>query len=179
PNIEDTFWREPNEVSGSSERLLDIDVRWSREDLPADISDAPSIALNSLDVAMEISEEEDEFDDTAWDWMEEKDKETVSSKDLFVVTRTRKHGRLYKALNEDTTSKIMQQQMKCNKCKKGCRNGETNGGTKKIVHQKVIADVIAQHKHARLIDPNILAALCIPLPRESTSLQGGDIFGER
>lgn len=70
PNIEDTFWREPNEDIGSSERLLDIDVRWSREDLPADISDAPSIALNSLDVAMEISEDEDEFDDTAWDWME-------------------------------------------------------------------------------------------------------------
>nr|XP_025888684.1 uncharacterized protein LOC101265957 [Solanum lycopersicum] len=36
----------------------------------------------------------------------EKDKETVSSKDLFVVTRTRKPGRLYKASNEDTTSKI-------------------------------------------------------------------------
>ncbi|XP_027767907.1 uncharacterized protein LOC107001163 [Solanum pennellii] len=36
----------------------------------------------------------------------EKYKETVSSKDLFVVTRTRKPGRLYKSSNEDTTSKI-------------------------------------------------------------------------
>ncbi|KAH0642275.1 hypothetical protein KY290_035532 [Solanum tuberosum] len=36
----------------------------------------------------------------------EKEKETVSSKDLFVVTRTRKPGRLYKATNENTTSKI-------------------------------------------------------------------------
>ncbi|XP_027772367.1 uncharacterized protein LOC114076869 [Solanum pennellii] len=92
----------------------------------------------------------------------DKDKETVSSKDLLVVTRTRKHGRLYKALNEDTTSKIdaeMEKQME---------------EQKKTVHQKVIADVIAQHKHAGLIDPNVLAALSIPLPRESTSLQGGE-----
>ncbi|KAH0712203.1 hypothetical protein KY289_008162 [Solanum tuberosum] len=37
---------------------------------------------------------------------QEKDKETVSSKDLFVVTRTRKPERLYKASNENTTSKI-------------------------------------------------------------------------
>ncbi|XP_027775354.1 uncharacterized protein LOC107030940 [Solanum pennellii] len=37
----------------------------------------------------------------------EKDKETVSSKDIFVVTRTRKPGRSYKASNEDTTSKIV------------------------------------------------------------------------
>uniref|UniRef100_A0A3Q7EBZ0 Uncharacterized protein n=1 Tax=Solanum lycopersicum TaxID=4081 RepID=A0A3Q7EBZ0_SOLLC len=36
----------------------------------------------------------------------EKDKETVSSKDIFVGTRTRKPGRSYKASNEDTTSKI-------------------------------------------------------------------------
>uniref|UniRef100_A0A3Q7IEW4 Uncharacterized protein n=1 Tax=Solanum lycopersicum TaxID=4081 RepID=A0A3Q7IEW4_SOLLC len=33
----------------------------------------------------------------------EKDKETISSKDLFVVTRTRKLGHLYKSSNEDTT----------------------------------------------------------------------------
>ena len=43
---------------------------------------------------------------------------------------------------------------------------------KKIVRQEVIADVIAQLKHARLIDPNILAALLTPSPRESTSVQG-------
>ena len=43
---------------------------------------------------------------------------------------------------------------------------------KKIVRQEVIADVIAQLKHAGLIDPNILAALSTPSPRESTSVQG-------
>ena len=42
---------------------------------------------------------------------------------------------------------------------------------KKIVRQEVIAD-IAQFKHAGLIDPNILAALLTPSPRESTSVQG-------
>ena len=43
---------------------------------------------------------------------------------------------------------------------------------KKIVRQEVIADVISQLKHAGLIDPNILAALSTPSPRESTSVQG-------
>ncbi|KAH0722325.1 hypothetical protein KY290_005006 [Solanum tuberosum] len=73
PNIEETFWREPNDDIGSSERLLDVDVRWSREDLPVDIIDVPSIAQHSQDVAMETSEEEDDFDDTDWDWMEADD----------------------------------------------------------------------------------------------------------
>ena len=47
PNIEETFWREPNDDIGSSERLVDVDVRWSREDFPVDIIDAPSIAPHS------------------------------------------------------------------------------------------------------------------------------------
>uniref|UniRef100_A0A3Q7IDP9 Uncharacterized protein n=1 Tax=Solanum lycopersicum TaxID=4081 RepID=A0A3Q7IDP9_SOLLC len=71
PNIEETFWREPNEDICPSERVLDVDVRWSREDLPVDIIDAPSLAQHSQDEAMETSEEEeDDFDDTDWDWME-------------------------------------------------------------------------------------------------------------
>ncbi|KAG5628899.1 hypothetical protein H5410_000616 [Solanum commersonii] len=37
----------------------------------------------------------------------EKEKESVSAKELFVVTRTRKPDRLYKASNENTTSKIL------------------------------------------------------------------------
>ncbi|KAL3365832.1 hypothetical protein AABB24_010785 [Solanum stoloniferum] len=37
----------------------------------------------------------------------EKEKEFVSAKELFVVTRTRKPDRLYKASNENTTSKII------------------------------------------------------------------------
>ncbi|KAH0725859.1 hypothetical protein KY290_001688 [Solanum tuberosum] len=73
PNIEETFWKEPNDEIGSSERLLDIDVRWSREDLPVDIIDVPSIAQHSQDVAMETSKEEDDVDDTDWDWMEADD----------------------------------------------------------------------------------------------------------
>ncbi|WMV50173.1 hypothetical protein MTR67_043558 [Solanum verrucosum] len=44
PNIDQTFWREPNDDIGSSDRLLDVDVRWSREDLPVDIVDVPSSA---------------------------------------------------------------------------------------------------------------------------------------
>ena len=42
---------------------------------------------------------------------------------------------------------------------------------KKIVRQEVIANVIGQLNHAGLIDPNILAALSTPSPRESTSVQ--------
>ncbi|KAH0757761.1 hypothetical protein KY290_021254 [Solanum tuberosum] len=36
----------------------------------------------------------------------EKEKETVSAKEIFVVTRTRKPGHLYKTSNENTNSKI-------------------------------------------------------------------------
>ncbi|KAH0679410.1 hypothetical protein KY284_020495 [Solanum tuberosum] len=45
---------------------------------------------------------------------------------------------------------------------------------KKTVRQEVIADVIAQLKHAGLIDPNMLAALSIPSPSEPTSVQGAE-----
>ncbi|XP_059301757.1 uncharacterized protein LOC132053662 [Lycium ferocissimum] len=63
PNIGDTFWREPNDDIGPSTRLDDGDVRWSREDVPADVVDIPSNAQHSEDTIMETSEEEDEFDD--------------------------------------------------------------------------------------------------------------------
>ncbi|WMV49945.1 hypothetical protein MTR67_043330, partial [Solanum verrucosum] len=89
----------------------------------------------------------------------EKYKETVSSKDLFVVTRTRKPERLYKALNENTTSKIaemeeIEKQMSIND-----------------EYVDAFSSVMGPEHHARLIDPNILAALSIPSPRESTSVQ--------
>uniref|UniRef100_A0A3Q7JUS7 Uncharacterized protein n=1 Tax=Solanum lycopersicum TaxID=4081 RepID=A0A3Q7JUS7_SOLLC len=45
---------------------------------------------------------------------------------------------------------------------------------KKIVRQEVIANVIGQLNHAGLIDPNILAALSSPSPRESTFVQGAE-----
>nr|XP_016457723.1 PREDICTED: uncharacterized protein LOC107781523 isoform X1 [Nicotiana tabacum] len=70
PNIGETFWREPNDDIGSSNILLDVDARWSREDIPADIIDMPT---QSQDTTMETSEEEDEYDDTDWDWMEADD----------------------------------------------------------------------------------------------------------
>ncbi|KAG5610093.1 hypothetical protein H5410_021374 [Solanum commersonii] len=70
PNIEETFWRETNDDIGSSERVLDVDVRWSREDLPVDIIDLPALAQYSEDITMETSEEENDFDDTDWYWME-------------------------------------------------------------------------------------------------------------
>ncbi|XP_060185066.1 uncharacterized protein LOC132614599 [Lycium barbarum] len=73
PNIGDTFWREPNDDIGPSIRLDDGDIRWSREDVPADVVDIPSNAQHSEDTIMETSKEEDEFDDTDWDWMEEND----------------------------------------------------------------------------------------------------------
>ncbi|KAK6773960.1 hypothetical protein RDI58_029199 [Solanum bulbocastanum] len=73
PNIEETFWRETNDDVGSSERVLDVDVIWSREDLLVDIIDLPAFAQHSEDVTTEISEEEDDFDDTDWDWMEADD----------------------------------------------------------------------------------------------------------
>ncbi|KAH0725286.1 hypothetical protein KY284_001151 [Solanum tuberosum] len=73
PNIEETFWRETNDDIGSSKRVLDVDVRWSREDLPVDIIDLPSLAQHLEDVTMETSEEEDDFDDTDWDWMKADD----------------------------------------------------------------------------------------------------------
>ncbi|XP_075096331.1 uncharacterized protein LOC142174437 [Nicotiana tabacum] len=55
--------------------LLDVDVRWSREDLPVDIVDIPTNAKHSYDMTIESeeSEEEDGFDDTDWDWMEADD----------------------------------------------------------------------------------------------------------
>ncbi|XP_070003065.1 uncharacterized protein [Nicotiana sylvestris] len=52
PNIGETFWREPNDDIGSSNILLDVDARWSREDIPADIIDTPS---QSQDTTMETS----------------------------------------------------------------------------------------------------------------------------
>ena len=69
PNIEETFWGETNNDIGSSQRVLD-DVRWSREDLHVDTIDMFALAQYSDDLTMETSEEEDDFDDTDWDWIE-------------------------------------------------------------------------------------------------------------
>nr|XP_009776104.1 PREDICTED: uncharacterized protein LOC104225927 [Nicotiana sylvestris] len=36
-NVGETFWREPNDDVGPSNRLVDNDIRWSREDVPLDV----------------------------------------------------------------------------------------------------------------------------------------------
>jgi len=73
PNIGDTFWRELSEDIGPLDRLSDVDMRWSREDIPVDVVDMPSDAQFSEDTTMGTSEEEDDFDDTDWDWMDADD----------------------------------------------------------------------------------------------------------
>jgi len=45
----------------------------SREDLPVVIIEVSSPAQHSEDVTMETSEEEDDIDDTNWDWMKADD----------------------------------------------------------------------------------------------------------
>ncbi|TMW94420.1 hypothetical protein EJD97_010296, partial [Solanum chilense] len=67
PNIGDTFLREPSEVIGPSYRLSDVDMRWTRDDVPVDVVDMPSNAQFSEDTTMGTSEEEDDHDDTDWD----------------------------------------------------------------------------------------------------------------
>ncbi|XP_059290918.1 uncharacterized protein LOC132044455 [Lycium ferocissimum] len=73
PNIRDTFWREPNDDIGSSSRLPDVDNGRSREDMPVDVVDVPFRAQDLEETIRESSEEEDDIDDTDWDWMEEDD----------------------------------------------------------------------------------------------------------
>ncbi|KAK6784226.1 hypothetical protein RDI58_017680 [Solanum bulbocastanum] len=73
PNIRDTFWRELSEDIGPIDRLSDVNMRWSREDIPVDVVDMPSDAQFSKDATMGTSEEEDDFDDTDWDWMDADD----------------------------------------------------------------------------------------------------------
>ncbi|KAH0773722.1 hypothetical protein KY290_010859 [Solanum tuberosum] len=73
PNIGDTFWRELSEDIDPSDRLSDVDMRWSREDIPVDVVDMPSDAQFSEDTTMGTSEEEDDFNDTDWDWMDADD----------------------------------------------------------------------------------------------------------
>ncbi|KAH0679055.1 hypothetical protein KY284_020140 [Solanum tuberosum] len=73
PNIGDTFWREPNDEIGSTARLDEGDFRWSREDVAVDIVDIPCNAQHSEDTIVETSEEEEDVDETDWDWMEEDD----------------------------------------------------------------------------------------------------------
>ncbi|TMX01037.1 hypothetical protein EJD97_025336, partial [Solanum chilense] len=68
PNIGDTFLRELSEDIGPLYRLSDVDMRWSRDDVCVDVVDMPSNAQFSEDTTMGTSEEEDDYDDTDWDW---------------------------------------------------------------------------------------------------------------
>ncbi|KAH0709458.1 hypothetical protein KY284_010885 [Solanum tuberosum] len=73
PNIGDTFWRELSEDIGPSDRLSDVHMRWSREDIHFNVVDMPSDAQFSEDTTMGTSEKEDDFDDIDWDWMDADD----------------------------------------------------------------------------------------------------------
>ncbi|KAH0639175.1 hypothetical protein KY285_035761 [Solanum tuberosum] len=70
PNVGDTFWGEPNDDIGFSARLDEGDFRWSREEVAVDVVDIPCNAQHSEDTIVETSEEEDDVDETDWDWME-------------------------------------------------------------------------------------------------------------
>ncbi|KAK6796184.1 hypothetical protein RDI58_003885 [Solanum bulbocastanum] len=70
PNIGDTFWRDASEDIGPSDRLSNVDMRWSREYIPVYVVDIPSDAQFLEDTTMGESEEDDDFDDTDWDWMD-------------------------------------------------------------------------------------------------------------
>ncbi|TMW86569.1 hypothetical protein EJD97_021203 [Solanum chilense] len=58
--------------------------------------------------------------------------------------------------------------------RKDTENGDRNEGTKENCETRIIAYVIAQLKHAGLIDPQILSALSTSSPREITSVQGAE-----
>lgn len=65
--------KEVSEDIGSSYISSDVDMRWSRDDAPVDIVDMTSNAQFSDDTTMGTSEDEDDYDDTAWDWMDADD----------------------------------------------------------------------------------------------------------
>uniref|UniRef100_M1DTK7 Retrotransposon protein, Ty3-gypsy subclass n=1 Tax=Solanum tuberosum TaxID=4113 RepID=M1DTK7_SOLTU len=55
------------------ENLIELDegdFRWSREEVAVDVVDIPCNAQHSEDTIVETSEEEDDVDETDWDWME-------------------------------------------------------------------------------------------------------------
>ncbi|KAF3638011.1 hypothetical protein FXO38_23468 [Capsicum annuum] len=65
PNIGEIFLREPNDNLGPSTILDEGEFRWLREDEVIVVVDIPSTEEHSEDIAVETSEEEDEFDDTS------------------------------------------------------------------------------------------------------------------
>ncbi|KAH0635868.1 hypothetical protein KY289_035783 [Solanum tuberosum] len=64
PNIEDI---------GPSNGIhdVDVDLRWSREDVPGDVIDMPTHDQHSkyMEEDMDTSEKDEDFDDVDWDWM--------------------------------------------------------------------------------------------------------------
>ncbi|KAH0682771.1 hypothetical protein KY285_020282 [Solanum tuberosum] len=69
PNIGDTFFGEPDNDIGPSNGIpdVDVDLRWSREDVPGDVINMPTHDQHSED--LDTSEEDEDFDDVDWDWM--------------------------------------------------------------------------------------------------------------
>ncbi|XP_049387467.1 uncharacterized protein LOC125851762 [Solanum stenotomum] len=73
PNIGETFFGEPDNDIGPSNGIpdADVDLRWSREDVPGDVIDMPTHDQHSeyMEEDMDTSEEDEDFDDVDWDWM--------------------------------------------------------------------------------------------------------------
>ncbi|TMW96597.1 hypothetical protein EJD97_007123 [Solanum chilense] len=74
PNIGDTFFWEPDNYIGTSNRIFDVDVdlRSSREDVPGDVINMLTHDQHSKNMEedhMDTSEEDEDFDDVDWDWM--------------------------------------------------------------------------------------------------------------
>ena len=74
PNIGDTIFGELNNDSGTLNGISDVDVdhRWSREDVPVDVIDMPTHDQYSEYMEedhMDTSEEDEDFHDVNWELM--------------------------------------------------------------------------------------------------------------
>ncbi|KAG5611012.1 hypothetical protein H5410_022293 [Solanum commersonii] len=70
-----TFFGEPDNDIGPSNGIpdIDVDLRWSRKDVPGDVINMPTHDQHSeyMEEDMDTSEENEDFDDVDWDWMQE------------------------------------------------------------------------------------------------------------
>uniref|UniRef100_A0A3Q7HMD4 Uncharacterized protein n=1 Tax=Solanum lycopersicum TaxID=4081 RepID=A0A3Q7HMD4_SOLLC len=81
--ILETNFGEPDNNVGTSNRISDVDLRWSREDVPGDVIDMPTHDQHSENMEedyMDTLEEDEEFDDVDSDWMLVVMKQRVSSR---------------------------------------------------------------------------------------------------
>ncbi|KAG5607973.1 hypothetical protein H5410_029465, partial [Solanum commersonii] len=71
----DTFFGEPDNDIGPSNEIPDVnvDLRWSREDVPGDVIDMSTHDQHSeyMKEDMDTSKEDEDFDNVDWDWMKQ------------------------------------------------------------------------------------------------------------